>query len=281
MDKNLGVSDFYKASHPPQAGRTYTPLTDYELVALTLAHWNEAEPGTGEKDLSRKILVPVPVSQGGRQIFFTGTAVLDRVVPLQARVAKRPGQPEEDYHVVSYVRPWDAAKYGLAMEEVKSCRVVCYSAAALEENGGRRSTDCDWEVVTILANATGEVEPMRVLTMARNQTGAVGGTKGEYTAQQYAEAVMYWSRRVRVIDDRLGERRPVEIVRQAGEDVWCYPNVQNQDGSLRWADEEFGLQGRTGVVAHMTPNNANVTLDQPIQGCSEIQIARRYLRVAF
>ncbi len=40
--------------------------------------------------------------------------------------------------------------------------------------------------------------PMHPLTMARNYLVKKGGTKGRYTAAQFAEAIWYWSQHSQV-----------------------------------------------------------------------------------
>ena len=53
----------------------------------------------------------------------------------------------------------------------------------------------EWEIISINARATEEEEPMDPLTMARNYLEKTGGTKGVYTAQQFADSIWYWSQR--------------------------------------------------------------------------------------
>mgnify|MGYP000104930427 CR=1 FL=1 len=69
----------------------------------------------------------------------------------------------------------------------------------LLENGGARSTDCDWEIVCVIASPVAD-EPLDPLTMARNMLAKPGGTPCGYTADAFAEAVWYWSRRARIVD---------------------------------------------------------------------------------
>jgi len=69
-----------------------------------------------------------------------------------------------------------------------------YHKDALLENGGERTTNCDWEVVAILASAIPN-EPMP-LTMARNFLQKPGGTKSVYTADFYRRNTMDASERL-------------------------------------------------------------------------------------
>jgi hypothetical protein len=74
----------------------------------------------------------------------------------------------------------------------KFAKVVLYSANELLKNDGERSSDADWEIVCIIASDV-ENEPMHPLAMARNQLEMPGGTPRSYTAEEYAQAIWYWS----------------------------------------------------------------------------------------
>lgn len=77
----------------------------------------------------------------------------------------------------------------------QAVEIVLYSHDALAENN-ENETDLPWEIVSINARATPAPEPMHPLTMARNMLQLPGGTKCEYTGQQFAEAVHYWADKV-------------------------------------------------------------------------------------
>ena len=79
---------------------------------------------------------------------------------------------------------------------MKFASVVLYTADTLLENGGKRSTDAEWEVVALIAGPV-EVEPMDPLTMARNMLEKPGGTFCEYSAQEFAESIWYWAARAK------------------------------------------------------------------------------------
>lgn len=181
----LGMSDFARDRHRPGGGNSYCVLEEPALLALVWAHWATATPGHGEADLSRKIVISVPSDS-----FRTSFVPLQLGLPLQAEVVQR--QEGEDLYVESFLPAYKAQQLGLSGEVPTCVDIVCYSAEALLENNGVRSTDCDWEIVAILAKFSGE-EPMRPLTMARNFLELPGGTKSEYTAREFAEAIMYWS----------------------------------------------------------------------------------------
>jgi|WetSurSiteA1Bulk_404760.scaffolds.fasta_scaffold00108_30 hypothetical protein len=69
--------------------------------------------------------------------------------------------------------------------------LVIYSAAVLDEDNDR-STDADFEIISINASPTSEPVPMTPTAMARNQLHLTGGTKGNYTPEQFAKSIMFW-----------------------------------------------------------------------------------------
>ena len=69
--------------------------------------------------------------------------------------------------------------------------IILYSHAKLAENN-EHSTDAAWEIVSIIAKRTTGEEPPHPVTMMRNQKNYPGGTRNDYTPQQWADAVEYW-----------------------------------------------------------------------------------------
>lgn len=80
----------------------------------------------------------------------------------------------------------------------QSVMIVTYSKEVLAE-GNERSTDADFEIVSINASPTKNGGmPMDPVTMMRNYLGRPGGTKGDFTAQQFAESILFWSQHAMV-----------------------------------------------------------------------------------
>lgn len=182
----IGWSEFARKNSAAGTGNSYSSLTEEQIVMLVKANWGERTPGAGEDNLNRKVLVPVP-SFG---FLCPPRAKLVPGLPIKAEVFVR--QEGEDPYVQTYVTTEDAIKFGALIETpAKVVEIVCYSAEALLENGGTRSTHCDWEIITLLCGL--RREPMTPLTMARNFLEKTGGTKGIYTAREFANAIWYWS----------------------------------------------------------------------------------------
>lgn len=193
---SLALSDFYRANSTREKGNSYCLYPERTFLHLVSGGWPWRKPGTGETGLDRKVVVSIPRptnQETGELTYFSEFFCPPRVklvtgMPLRVEVVER--QKGEDPSVEVYITPEDAAQYGYVETVAKKIDVVCYSAAALLENGGARSSDAEWEVVTLLC-AEHETEPMTPLTMARNQLEKPGGTKPEtpYDSDTWAQAV--------------------------------------------------------------------------------------------
>lgn len=182
----LGWSNFGLKNNARNSGNSYSNLSPEKIIERVLDNWNKATPGQGETTLERKILVPVE-AEG---FFCPPRALLVPGMDVKAEVKLR--QQGEDPTIETYVTEEEARRHNALVEiPAKRVDVVCYSAEALLENNGERSTDCDWEIVCLLASQ--EKEPMLPVAMARNYLEKPGGTKGEYSAKEFAEAIYYWS----------------------------------------------------------------------------------------
>jgi len=190
---NIGWSKFALDRHLEGTGNSFFRLLTHRLspqdmvIERVKQNWDKAYPGQGETGLDRKIVVPVDPAG-----FFLSTTALREDLPVRAEVVRR--QPGEDPYVELYVDADEAKALGIDYEPALFANIVLYSAEALLENGGERTTDCDWEIVCVLASNV-EKESMPPLTMARNFLEKPGGTKSFYTAQEFAEAIYDKSQR--------------------------------------------------------------------------------------
>lgn len=145
-----------------------------ELVRLVKENFKKAKPGYRDG----VILVPLP-PEG----FFSGVVEVTPDTPLKAEFsARRKG--EEPYISVVAV---GGEKLPAAVVEA-----VLYRHDVL---GSDVTTDAEWEIVSINARPTDEPEPLTPVAMARNFLSLPGGTKAEYTAEEFARAIIYWSKR--------------------------------------------------------------------------------------
>ena len=162
----------------PESGFSHFEGSEEELIQIV--HENFANHRAGYRD--GVILVPVPADR-----FRTPIVLLNEDTRLHARFkARREGeQPCVD------VTAEGNKSQALVAE------IVLYRNDVLRENS-EESTDADWEIISINARSTAEQEPMTPMAMARNFLGLTGGTKATYTAEEFAQAIVYWSQRARI-----------------------------------------------------------------------------------
>jgi hypothetical protein len=190
VSKRIGWSQFALERHRPGTGFSFFngtwghhegPVTS-ELLSLVELYFDKRRPAKGCSDVNAVCEVPIPHPE----LFFCSTIDISEAKDLFAKVARR--QPHEAPYVdVTGTGPTTKCKYA---------SVILYSAEELLKNGGTRSTDCDFEIVCIIASDC-ENEPMHPLAMARNQLAMAGGTPREYTSKEWAESVWYWSQRIK------------------------------------------------------------------------------------
>lgn len=130
------------------------------------------------------VVLSIPPSFAGFQ-FYSGVTVLTETTPLRARFAARKSGEAAFVEVEAIGRKTAAV----------AVDIILYSRALLVEEGERPEADTDYEIVSINARTSAEPEPMSPMAMARNFLALPGGTKAEYTAAQFAEAIVYWSTR--------------------------------------------------------------------------------------
>ena len=71
---------------------------------------------------------------------------------------------------------------------------ILYRHDVLAENN-EYTTDAEWELISIQAVPEGVDQlPMGPVTMMRNQLELLGGTKANYSSEQWAEAVRFWQK---------------------------------------------------------------------------------------
>ena len=179
---SIGWSDFAAGRHCPGQPYSHYTANPQDVSDREIENWDKREPGMGASTPDDVCVVPIPADG-----FRCGIIHIDNARMLKSEVTRR--QEHED----PYVR---TTACGVA-EEARFVKVVLYAAHELEKNGEKRSTDCDWEIVCIIASPV-EDEPMHPLTMARNMLAKPGGTPREYTAEQFAEAIWYWSQYLQV-----------------------------------------------------------------------------------
>lgn len=114
--------------------------------------------------------------------FYSAVVELDENTKLTANFAPR-REGEDPFIRVSAKALKQKAKYAA---------VVLYHRDVLAENN-ENETDAEWEIVAIKARTSKEEEPMDPYTMARNFLQMKGGTKGDFSAEDFAKSIVYWN----------------------------------------------------------------------------------------
>ncbi len=189
MSPRIGWSRFATERYVPGQGRSYYRGGPADLIAMVEAHWTARLSGAGRTDLTQVVVVPIPPTD------FVGAVVaVDDETELGARfTCRREGE-----------KGFIEVRAEAAATPVHFASVVLYSAATLLENGGERSGDFDWEIVALQASSI-EDEPMNPVTMARNFLAEPGGTPCDYSAREFAEAILYWSRHCSRVEEDSSE----------------------------------------------------------------------------
>jgi len=176
----FGWSDFAINRHKKGAGYSYFTGNDEELFDLIRNNWDKRTIGHGTDSIDKVCLVPVPPYG-----FHCNTVHINNANDLHVEITSRREGEEKHVKVTS----------GGDCEAANFVNIVLYSKEELIASGEERSGNYDWEIVCIIASPV-EDEPMHPLAMARNQLDMEGGSKREYTSEQWAESVWYWSQRV-------------------------------------------------------------------------------------
>lgn len=140
--------------------------------------------------------------------FYSAIVKLDENTKLTANYAPR--RLGED----PFLRVSAKAKKQLA----NYAQVVLYRHDVLAENN-ERETDAEWEIVCIKARLTEEEEPMDPYTMARNFLHLKGGTKGDFSAEDFAKSIVYWNNHCMTTGKPKWYKNLFNWLRQLREDV--------------------------------------------------------------
>ncbi len=177
MNKQIVCSEFVKRQ-TVKSGFSHFNGSWEELEKIAARYINSGLCNPGYKD--GVVLIRLPKDECYK--FMSSTITINNNTKLKVNFGAR--QAGEN----SYIRV--AAKE--IKQPAKAVELICYRSDVLDEDDDRSST-AEWEVIAIKARASLELEPMEPMTMARNFLHLPGGTKGEFTAQQFAESIVYWS----------------------------------------------------------------------------------------
>jgi len=178
LENNVGVNDFVKRQQK-NTGKTYSTLSFEEISS----HASQQLKKNNFKNGYRDGVIIVNVDQTLVHKFICPFVKINNKTILQAEIAKR--RPDEEH----YIRI--KAKNGKELETGK-VELILYRSDVLKETN-EQTTNCNWELISFHAIPKGvESLPMGAITMMRNQLQLKGGTKGEYSSQEWANSVYFW-----------------------------------------------------------------------------------------
>ena len=152
------------------------------------------------------VLVHIPTVMANQ--FYSAVVTLNEKIKLTANYApRRCGE-------APFIRVSAKAEKQMACY----ASVVLYRHDVLAENN-ERETEAEWEIVAIKARVEKEEEPMDPYTMARNFLHLEGGTKGDFTAEQFAKSIVYWNSHTMCQGKKSSWKKVVDFLRKECQDA--------------------------------------------------------------
>lgn len=203
FNKKVACGEFVKRQ-TPESGYSHFAGTWEELEELVTKQM-EVDPSRIRPGYKDGVVLVDLVSYG----FYSAIVKLEESTKLNANYSpRRIGE-------APFIRVSAKAK----KQEAKYASVVLYRHDVLAENN-ERETDAEWEIVCIKARVTEEEEePMDPYTMARNFLHLAGGTKGDFTAEQFAKSILYWNNHCMTTGKPKWYKKAMEWLRQLRLDV--------------------------------------------------------------
>ena len=182
MDNKVGVNEFVKRQ-TKSSGKTYTDLSFDEIAKFAEDQINDNKFKNGYRDG----VIIVEIKNNLAKRFVCPFVEITEDTKLKAEVAKRRNNEE------SYIRI--KALNGEALK-IGKVELILYRNDILKETN-ENTTNKDWELISFhgIPDKIKEM-PMGPVTMMRNQLKLTGGTKGEYTSEEWAKSVNFWQKYV-------------------------------------------------------------------------------------
>lgn len=202
FSKKVACGEFVKRQ-TPESGYSHFEGTWDQLEELVTKQM-EADPTRIQPGYKDGVVLVDLVSYG----FRSAIVKLTEETKMSANYAPR-RIGEDPFIRVSAKAKKQPAKYA---------QVVLYRHDVLDENN-ERETDAEWEIVAIKARVTEEEEPMDPYTMARNFLHLKGGTKGDFTAEQFAKSIVYWNNHCMTTGKPKWYKKVANWLRQLRQDI--------------------------------------------------------------
>lgn len=183
FSKRVAAGEFVRRQ-TPESGYSHFEGTWEQLEALVEARLHAKELFGADDRITPGYRDGVILVDMAPSAHWFRSAVVELSEDSRLTANYAPRRKDED----PFIRVSAKAKKQVA----KHASVVLYHHTVLEENN-ERETDAEWEIVAIKARTSEQEEPMDPYTMARNFLHLKGGTKGDFSAQQFAESIVYWN----------------------------------------------------------------------------------------
>ena len=163
------------------SGKTYSTLSFEEIAIYAESQLKNENYRSGYRD---GVLL-INVEEKLVKHFICPFTRLSDDTQLVATMTKR--RPKEEPYIQIRALNGNPLKAG-------NVDIILYHHDVLAETNEQESTG-DWELIAFHAIPNGiKNMPMGPITMMRNQLQLVGGTKGEYKSNEWAESVNFWQK---------------------------------------------------------------------------------------
>ena len=179
ISRKVGVNEFVKRQ-VKGSGKTFSKSMTFTEIAQ---HAEEQMDKNLYKIGYRKGVRIVHVSKSLVNDFICPFTKIQKDTKLVAKLIRR--QPFEEPYI--QIR----ALNGTLLQAGK-VELILYSHIVLKENN-ENSTNCEWELISINSIPKGLTDlPIGAVTMMRNQLNLPGGTKANYSSEEWANSVKFY-----------------------------------------------------------------------------------------
>lgn len=180
----IGLSDFAKKRHTEASQFTHYHCSNSDLVNHIIQQLNKGEFSPGY----REGVILVHIAESECPLFFTYQDFpIFEGMKISAECVKEPGREHEPPHIsVKILEPKQRCKY---------VDIILYHKDVLAEDNDR-TTDYEWEIVSINGRLNKEEPPMKPLTIVRNWLHLKGGTEmkgatSETVLKMLCDSILY------------------------------------------------------------------------------------------
>ena len=179
MNKRVAVNDFV-LRQKEESGKSYTNKLSFQEIADHADH--QMELGVFKEGYRKGVRI-INVDSSLTNKFICPFVRIDTKTKLLARYVQR--REGENFYIQIRAKSGEPLLAG-------KVELILYHHDVLSEND-EQSTDFEWELISFHAVPKGiDYMPMGPVTMMRNQQQLPGGTKANYSSEDWAKSVEFW-----------------------------------------------------------------------------------------